>query len=47
MAIVLILMFTGAFAGFMFIESYNYSKIKKNYGKNERDLHANGRERAI
>jgi hypothetical protein len=47
MAIVLVLMFTGAFAGFMFIESNNYSKIKRNYGKNERDLHANGRERTI
>lgn len=44
---ILTLIFTGVFAGFTFIESNNYSKIKRNYGKNERNLYANGRERTI
>ena len=44
---ILTLIFTGVFAGFTFIESNNYSKIKRNYGKNERNIHGNVRERAI
>jgi len=37
----------GIYTWYIFLMSHEHSKTKYNYGKNERNLHENGRERTV
>ena len=44
---IIIIICMGIFTWYTFLMSNEHSKTKYNYGKNERDLHENGRERNV
>ena len=44
---IIVLIGMGIYTWYTFLMSHEHSKTKYNYGKNERNLHENGRERTV
>jgi hypothetical protein len=44
---IIIVISMAVYTWYIFMMSHEYSKTKYNYGKNERSLHENGRERNV